>query len=82
MSLFKGPPQSPYGRRTDVESGSSNSGDVDDDDSSNPFEIRTTKHASVDRLRRWRVRFFFFFNVLLSILLIFYSFCFFPHNFL
>ncbi|KAL0552124.1 hypothetical protein IC582_011221 [Cucumis melo] len=54
MSLFKGPPQSPYGRRSDVESGSSNSGEADDDDSSNPFEIRTTKHASVDRLRRWR----------------------------
>lgn len=58
MPSLKG---SPYARRSDVESGSSNSGDAEEEDLSNPFEIHTTKHASVDRLRRWRVRFCFFF---------------------
>ncbi|CAK9325849.1 unnamed protein product [Citrullus colocynthis] len=51
MPSLKG---SPFARRSDVESGSSNSGDAEEEDLSNPFEIHTTKHASVDRLRRWR----------------------------
>ncbi|XP_023537316.1 calcium-transporting ATPase 10, plasma membrane-type-like [Cucurbita pepo subsp. pepo] len=51
MSSFKG---SPFGRRSDVESGSSNSGEPEEEESSNPFAIPRTKHASVDRLRRWR----------------------------
>ncbi|XP_022929647.1 calcium-transporting ATPase 10, plasma membrane-type-like [Cucurbita moschata] len=51
MTSFK---PSPYARRSDVESGNCNSDDPEEDDSFNPFEIHTTKHASVDRLRRWR----------------------------
>ncbi|CAN1231608.1 Calcium-transporting ATPase 10, plasma membrane-type [Linum grandiflorum] len=51
---FKG---SPYRRRHDLESSGGRSADFDhgdDYESSSPFNIRSTKNASVDRLRRWR----------------------------
>ncbi|KAF5748646.1 Autoinhibited Ca(2+)-ATPase 10 isoform 1 [Tripterygium wilfordii] len=52
-SLFKG---SPYRRRRDLEAGSSRSADFDKEDeaSSSPFYIHSTKNASIERLRRWR----------------------------
>lgn len=53
-SLFK---SSPYRRRRDdLEAGESRSTgfDVDDGDSSDPFDIPSTKNASIGRLRRWR----------------------------
>ncbi|CAN1355366.1 Calcium-transporting ATPase 10, plasma membrane-type [Linum perenne] len=50
---FKG---SPYRRRHDLESSGGRSTDLDHDDyeSSSPFNISSTKNASIDRLRRWR----------------------------
>lgn len=46
---------SPYRRhRNDVESGGGD-GDDDYDSVSDPFDIVSTKSASVDRLKRWRV---------------------------
>jgi hypothetical protein len=63
MSFFKG---SPYRRHTndnDVEAGGSRPGgdlNKDDEESSSygsPFDITSTKNASIARLRRWRVRF-------------------------
>ncbi|KAF3452697.1 hypothetical protein FNV43_RR03130 [Rhamnella rubrinervis] len=53
MSNCKGSPNS---RPNDLEAGSSRSGDYDDDDvcSSSPFNILSTKRASIERLRRWR----------------------------
>ena len=57
MSLFKG---SPY-RRQDLEAdGGSRSGGFNDDDdageaSSGIFDIGSTKHIPIERLRRWRV---------------------------
>ncbi|CAI0386329.1 unnamed protein product [Linum tenue] len=53
-NLFKG---SPYRRRRDLESGSRSADldrDLDDYESSSPFNITSTKNASVERLRRWR----------------------------
>ncbi|GAV59710.1 E1-E2_ATPase domain-containing protein/Cation_ATPase_C domain-containing protein/Cation_ATPase_N domain-containing protein/Hydrolase domain-containing protein/CaATP_NAI domain-containing protein [Cephalotus follicularis] len=52
-SMFLG---SPYRRRRDLEAGSSRSDSFDNDEdlSSSPFDIASTKNASVDRLRRWR----------------------------
>ena len=52
-SLFRG---SPYRRRLDdLEAKEAmNDGDVDGGDD-NPFDISSTKMASIDRLRRWRV---------------------------
>ncbi|XP_012080805.1 calcium-transporting ATPase 10, plasma membrane-type isoform X1 [Jatropha curcas] len=47
-SPFKG---SPYERRYDLEAGGSRS---TEDDSSGPFDIFSTKNASIERLRRWR----------------------------
>lgn len=49
---FKGSPS--YRRRLDLEGGGSRSTDDDDDESSSPFDIISTKNASIDRLRRWR----------------------------
>ncbi|KAJ4845751.1 Calcium-transporting ATPase 10, plasma membrane-type [Turnera subulata] len=43
---------SPRRRRSDLEAGGSRSGE--DDDSSDPFNILSTKNAPVHRLRRWR----------------------------
>jgi hypothetical protein len=53
-SLFRG---SPYkSRLDDLEAKKAMSdGDVDGDDG-DPFDIPSTKMASFDRLRRWRVR--------------------------
>ncbi|XP_058000288.1 calcium-transporting ATPase 10, plasma membrane-type-like [Hevea brasiliensis] len=54
-SLFRG---SPYRRRHELEAveerGSNGSDDGEDDDAFSPFDISSTKNASVDRLRRWR----------------------------
>ncbi|KAF2317223.1 hypothetical protein GH714_017992 [Hevea brasiliensis] len=41
---------SPYRRRHDLEAG----GRSTDDESSGPFDILSTKNASIERLRRWR----------------------------
>ncbi|KAK9697194.1 hypothetical protein RND81_08G020600 [Saponaria officinalis] len=48
--------KSPYRRRFDVEAGTSRSGDFSDfeNDGSGPFDIPTTKHAPIERLKRWR----------------------------
>ena len=55
MTHFKG---SPYRRANDLEAGGSRSADVDDEESSSdPFYIASTKNASIDRLKRWRVIF-------------------------
>lgn len=42
---------SPYRRRRDLEAGDPST----DDESSGPFDILSTKNASIERLRRWRV---------------------------
>lgn len=46
-------------RESDIEAGpaSLRSADLDDGDLSDPFDIARTKNASIERLRRWRVRF-------------------------
>ncbi|KAH7544750.1 hypothetical protein FEM48_Zijuj01G0019300 [Ziziphus jujuba var. spinosa] len=42
-------------RPTNLEAGSSRFGDLEDDESfSSPFDIPTTKSASIERLKRWR----------------------------
>ena len=54
---FKG---SPYHRHRDVESGgSSRYPDCSEEDNFSPFDLTTTKHAPIERLKRWRVFFFF-----------------------
>jgi hypothetical protein len=58
MSFLNG---SPHRRRNnDLEAGESRSNGVsaaeDHEESSGPFDITSTKNASVERLRRWRVR--------------------------
>ncbi|XP_010276717.1 PREDICTED: calcium-transporting ATPase 10, plasma membrane-type [Nelumbo nucifera] len=48
---------SPYHRRYDFESGVSRGRGCEEDDnecSSDPFDIKTTKNASLERLKRWR----------------------------
>ncbi|KAF7806692.1 calcium-transporting ATPase 8, plasma membrane-type-like [Senna tora] len=51
MSFLKGSPR----RQNDIEAGSSRSGDFDDGEgSSDPFDITSTKNASIERLKRWR----------------------------
>ena len=54
---------SPYRKhKNDVESGGGGSGGFEDYESpSDPFDIVSTKSASVDRLKRWRVMLLFFF---------------------
>lgn len=44
-------------RRDDLEAGSGRSDDYEDDDdsSSGPFDITSTKNAPIKRLKRWRV---------------------------
>ncbi|KAK2395507.1 calcium-transporting ATPase 8, plasma membrane-type [Trifolium repens] len=59
MSFLNGssPRRTPTPENTDIEAGplSRRSSDVDDDGNfSDPFDIARTKHASIDRLRRWR----------------------------
>ncbi|XP_045789046.1 calcium-transporting ATPase 8, plasma membrane-type-like isoform X4 [Trifolium pratense] len=59
MSFQNGssPRRTPLPENTDIEAGplSRRSSDVDDDgEISDPFDIVRTKHASIDRLRRWR----------------------------
>lgn len=46
----------------DIEAGPATrrSSDFDDVDVNDPFDIARTKHASVERLRRWRVSFLFY----------------------
>ena len=46
---------------SDIEAGPATrrSTDLDDGDLSDPFDIARTKNASIERLRRWRVRFLF-----------------------
>ncbi|XP_059637463.1 calcium-transporting ATPase 10, plasma membrane-type-like isoform X2 [Cornus florida] len=49
---FKG---SPYRHdQNDIETGGSRSGELDSEVSSGPFDIFTTKNASLDSLKRWR----------------------------
>ncbi|CAO2841589.1 unnamed protein product [Amaranthus hypochondriacus] len=49
---FKG---SPYHRHRDVESGgSSRFPDCSEEDTFGPFDLTTTKHAPIERLKRWR----------------------------
>lgn len=65
-------------RNHDVEAGGNRSGD-DEEPSSSVFEITRTKHASVERLRRWRVRMLVanlaFSLLLLLLLLLFHFWC-------
>lgn len=58
MSFLNGasPRRSPA-ENVDIEAGHSNTDD--DGDFSDPFDIGGTKHASINRLKRWRVRFLF-----------------------
>ncbi|KAI9112510.1 hypothetical protein K1719_016433 [Acacia pycnantha] len=51
MSYLKGSPRRP----NDIEAGNNRSVDFDDGEgSSDPFDISSTKNASIERLRRWR----------------------------
>lgn len=61
MSFLNGSSPRRTSAENDIEAGplSRRSSDVDDGDISDPFDIARTKHASIDRLRRWRVRFLF-----------------------
>uniref|UniRef100_A0A2N9IKD7 Calcium-transporting P-type ATPase N-terminal autoinhibitory domain-containing protein n=1 Tax=Fagus sylvatica TaxID=28930 RepID=A0A2N9IKD7_FAGSY len=60
MSFFKGSPYRRHSNDNDVEAGGSRSVgnfNEDDEDSSSygsPFDITSTKNASIARLRRWR----------------------------
>lgn len=58
MSYANGSPHRPPLPDTDLEAGppTARSGDFDDGDVSDPFDITRTKNASIERLRRWRVR--------------------------
>ncbi|MED6183030.1 hypothetical protein PIB30_034154, partial [Stylosanthes scabra] len=58
MSYANGSPRRQVPPDTDLEAGprTARSGDFDDGDFSDPFDITRTKHASIERLRRWRVR--------------------------
>lgn len=64
MSFLNGSsPRRNPAENMDIEAGplSRRSSDIDDDgDFSDPFDIARTKHASINRLKRWRVRFLFF----------------------
>lgn len=53
MSLFKGSPYRRHRNNNDVESGGGSRGD-EDEESSDPFDITSTKNASIARLRKWR----------------------------
>lgn len=57
------PNRSPHRRlKNDLESGGSSNGDDPNGDRHSflsPFDITSTKNASIERLRRWRVRFRF-----------------------
>lgn len=65
MSFFKGSPYRRHNNNNDAESGGGSRGDEEDEESSsNPFDITSTKNASIARLKKWRVRFFFFFSTL------------------
>lgn len=69
-----------YGRRyhNDVEAGVVSRRSYDEDDDGGPFDIVRTKSAPIDRLKRWRVSFFYFFLHLCcfcSIAVIFRCFC-------
>ncbi|KAF6161744.1 hypothetical protein GIB67_013821 [Kingdonia uniflora] len=46
--------ESPYRRHYDEEAGTSVRKDHDYEDENDPFDITTTKNASVERLRKWR----------------------------
>ncbi|XLR23444.1 hypothetical protein S83_051350 [Arachis hypogaea] len=56
MSYANGSPHRPPPPDTDLEAGppTARSGDFDDGDVSDPFDITRTKNASIERLRRWR----------------------------
>ena len=67
MSSFQNgsSPRSRNAAESDIEAGTSarRSDDLDGGDFSDPFDIARTKNASVERLRRWRVRFLFYFSL-------------------
>lgn len=55
MSFFKGSPYRRHTNNNDVEAGGGSRGDEDEESSSsNPFNITSTKNASIERLRKWR----------------------------
>ncbi|KAK4602832.1 hypothetical protein RGQ29_011719 [Quercus rubra] len=55
MSFFKGSPYRRHSNSNDVESGGGIRGDEDEESSSSdPFNITSTKNASIARLRKWR----------------------------
>jgi len=56
----RNPPPPP--EENDVEAGPLSRRNSDVDDDGDVFDIARTKHASIDRLRRWRVSFLFFFS--------------------
>jgi len=64
-------------RESDIEAGPAThrSTDLEDGDLSDPFDIARTKNASIERLRRWRVCFLFWFIFLLSDVLALFYFC-------
>ncbi|KAL4652717.1 hypothetical protein ACB092_01G251500 [Castanea dentata] len=55
MSFFKGSPYRRHNNNNDAESGGGSRGEEEDEESSsNPFDITSTKNASIARLRKWR----------------------------
>lgn len=56
-SPHRNPPPPP---ENDIEAGPLSRRNSDVDDDGDVFDIARTKHASIDRLRRWRVSFLFF----------------------
>jgi hypothetical protein len=75
MSFLNGssPRRTPPPENTDIEAGplSRRSSDVHDDgNSSDPFDIARTKHASIDRLRRWRACFLFFLTLMIFVVIV------------
>lgn len=79
MSSFQNgsSPRSRNAAESDIEAGTSarRSDDLDGGDFSDPFDIARTKNASVERLRRWRVRFLFYFSLSDVLFIIVFCFC-------
>lgn len=79
MSSFQNgsSPRSRNAAESDIEAGTSarRSDDLDGGNFSDPFDIARTKNASVERLRRWRVRFLFYFSLSDVLFIIVFCFC-------
>ena len=77
MSNMKASPR----RQSDVEAGNTvGGGEYEDGEGSyDPFDISRTKHASIERLRRWRVCNFHLITLIVCYLFIYFFFCFVFH---